>query len=118
VALVTGTNEPETELELVELRVMVWVTKAVLVEFDGPIGEPSVDEVESVPLLGRSLKLTVALVEEVTAPVPLKVLALLENEAEGDEVEFEEAMGDPEVADSEGEGAPQLTVPYPPPGGP
>jgi hypothetical protein len=117
--LVTGTNEPETELELVELRVMVWVTKAVLVEFDGPIGEPSVDEVDSVPLLGRSLKLTeieVALVE-VVVPVPLKVLPLLENEAEGDEVEFDEAMGDPEVADSEGIGAPQLTLSYPP-GGP
>jgi hypothetical protein len=104
---VTGTKEPETELELVELRVMVWVTKAVLVEFDGPMGEPSVDEVESVPLLGRSLKLTVALVE-VTVPVPLKVLPLLENEAEGDEVEFNELMGDPEIADSEGLGAPQL----------
>jgi hypothetical protein len=105
--LVTGTNEPETELELVELRVMVWVTKAVLVEFDGPIGEPSVDEVDSVPLLGRSLKLTVALVE-VIVPVPLKVLPLLENEAEGDEVEFNELMGDPEIADSEGLGTPQL----------
>jgi hypothetical protein len=90
---VTGTKEPETELELVELRVMVWVTKAVLVEL--------------VPLLGRSLKLTVALVE-VTVPVPLKVLPLLENEAEGDEVEFNELMGDPEIADSEGLGAPQL----------
>jgi hypothetical protein len=115
--LVTGTNEPETELD--ELRVMVCVMEAVRVDFDGPIGEPSVDEVDSVPLLGRSLKLTeieVALVE-VIVPVPLKVLPLLENEAEGDEVEFDEAMGDPEVADPEGIGAPQLTPPYPP-GGP
>jgi hypothetical protein len=44
VAFVTGTNEAETSL--VELRVMVWMMTAMLVEFDGPIGEPSVDEVE------------------------------------------------------------------------
>lgn len=67
----TGTSEPETEL--VELKVMVWVTKAVLVEFDAPMGEPSVDELESVPLLGRSLKLTVIVVPMVDVTLPVGV---------------------------------------------
>lgn len=84
------------------------------------MGEPSVDEVDCVPLLGRSLMLTVTVVPtvEVTLPVGMYVLPVLEIEAEGDEVEFEGLMGDPEVADSDGIGAPQLTVPCPCPGGP
>lgn len=67
-ALVTGTMEPETET--VELTVTVWVSVPVLVESEGVIGEPSVDEVEAVPFLGRLLKLAeMAELEEVTLPV-------------------------------------------------
>ena len=97
---VTGTIEPETEL--VVLSVMVWVTTVVLVELEGPTGEPSVDEVDSVPLLGPLLKLTlmVVAVVVVTLPVP--------NEAE---VEFDGPMGDPDVTEPEGLGTPQLPVP-------
>lgn len=45
----------------------------MLVEFEGPTGEPSVDEVDSVPLLGLLVKLTVIVVavDEVTTPVPV-----------------------------------------------
>jgi hypothetical protein len=57
--------------------------KAVLVEFE-PTGEPSVEEVVKVPLPGRSLKLTVIVVARVEV-----TLRVLENEAEGDEVEFD-----------------------------
>jgi hypothetical protein len=89
VELVTGTIEAETEL--VVLSVMVWVTTVVLVEFEGPTGEPSVDEVESVPLLGLLVKLTLTevVVTVTTLPVP--------NEEEEEEVEFDGPMGDPDV---------------------
>lgn len=72
VALVTGTIEPETEI--VELRVTVWVVVPVLVESEGVTGEPSVDEVETVPFLGMLLKLaeTVVLLE-VTLPIGLQL---------------------------------------------
>ena len=84
---------------------MVWVTTVVLVEFEGPTGEPSVEEVESVPLLGLLVKLTLMLVvvTVVTLPVP--------NEAEEEEVEFDGTMGDPDVTEAEGLGTPQLPVP-------
>ena len=99
----TGTIEPEAEL--VVLWVMVWVTTVVLVEFEGPTGEPSVEEVESVPLLGLLVKLTLILVvvTVVTLPVP--------NDAEEEEVEFDGPMGDPDVAEAGGLGTPQLPVP-------
>lgn len=99
---------------------MILVRTGRLVEFDGPIGKPSVDEVDWVPLLGRSLMLTVTVVPivEVTLPVGMYVLLLLVIEAEGDEVEFEGLMGEPEVADPDELGAPQVTVPCPCPGGP
>ena len=103
VELVTGTMEAETEL--VVLSVMVWVTTVVLVEFEGPTGEPSVDEVESVPLLGLLVKLTLTevVVTVITLPVP--------NEEEEEEVEFDGPMGDPDVTEAEGLGTPQLPVP-------
>lgn len=84
---------------------MVWVTTVVLVEFEGPTGEPSVEEVESVPLLGPLVKLTLMLVvvTVVTVPVP--------NDAEEDEVEFDGPMEDPDVTEPEGLGTPQLPVP-------
>lgn len=99
----TGINDPEAEL--VELSVMVWVTTVVLVEFEGPTGEPSVEEVESVPLLGLLVKLTLMLVvvTVTTLPVP--------NGAEEEEVEFDGPMGDPDVTEAEGLGTPQLPVP-------
>lgn len=99
----TGTIEPETELDL--LSVMVWVTTVVLVEFEGPTGEPSVEEVESVPLLGLLVKLMLMLVvvTVTTLPVP--------NGAEEEEVEFDGPMGDPDVTEAEGLGTPQLPVP-------
>jgi hypothetical protein len=57
----------------VELNVTVSVTTAVLAESEPePVaGEPSVDELETVPFLGRSLKLALMLAElgEVTLPV-------------------------------------------------
>jgi hypothetical protein len=101
--LVTGTIEAETEL--VVLSVMVWVTTVVLVEFEGPTGDPSVDEVESVPLLGLLVKLTLTevVVMVITLPVP--------NEEEEEEVEFDGPMGDPDVTEAEGLGTPQLPVP-------
>ena len=84
---------------------MVWVTTVVLVELEGPTGEPSVDEVESVPLLGLLVKLTLMLVvvTVVTLPVP--------NEAEEEEVEFDSPTGDPDVMEAEGLGTPQPPVP-------
>ena len=84
---------------------MVWVTTVVLVEFEGPTGEPSVEEVESVPLLGLLVKLTLMLVvvTVVTLPIP--------NEAEEEEVEFDGPMGDPDVTEADGLGTPQLPVP-------
>ena len=99
----TGTIEPETEL--VVLWVMVWVTTVVLVEFEGPTGEPSVEEVESVPPLGLLVKLTLMLVvvTVVTLPVP--------NGVEEEEVEFDSPIGDPDVTEPEGLGTPQLPVP-------
>lgn len=99
----TGTIEAETEL--VVLSVMVWVTTVVLVEFEGPTGDPSVDEVESVPLLGLLVKLTLTevVVMVITLPVP--------NEEEEEEVEFDGPMGDPDVTEAEGLGTPQLPVP-------
>lgn len=53
VALVIGTGETETEL--VELEVMVREVAVLLEESEGETGETSVDEVESVPLLGPLL---------------------------------------------------------------
>lgn len=64
-----GTNEPDgdsdslkvsVELLLVDdeaeaVKVMVWVTRAVLVDSDGMTGDPSVEDVEPVPFLGRLL---------------------------------------------------------------
>lgn len=84
---------------------MVWVTTVVLVEFEGPTGEASVKEVESVPLLGLLVKLAlmIVVVTVVTLPVP--------NEAEEEEVEFDGPMGDPDVTEAEGLGTPQLPVP-------
>jgi hypothetical protein len=84
---------------------MVCVTTVVLVEFEGPTGEPSVEGVESVPLLGPLVKLTLILVvvTVVTVPVP--------NDAEEDEVEFDGPIGDPDVTELEGLGTPQLPVP-------
>jgi hypothetical protein len=84
---------------------MVWVTTVVLVEFEGPTGEPSVEEIESVPLLGLLVKLTLMLVvvTVVTLPIP--------NEAEEEEVEFDGPMGDPDVTEADGLGTPQLPVP-------
>lgn len=99
----TGTIEPETELDV--LSVMVWVTTVVLVEFEGPTGEPSVEEVESVPLLGLLVKLTLMLVE-VTV-----ITLLVPTGAEEEEVEFDGPMGDPDVTEAEGLGTPQLPVP-------
>jgi hypothetical protein len=77
----------------------------VLVEFEGPTGEPSVDEVESVPLLGLLVKLTLTevVVTVTTLPVP--------NEEEEEGVEFDGPMGDPDVTEAEGLGTPQLPVP-------
>ena len=102
VALVTGTGDPE--MELVEFNVTVWVRTEVLVEPEAVTGEPSVDEVESVPLLGPLLKLTVTVVARVVVIVPVLV-------GKGAEVEFEGPMGDPEVTEPEGTGGPQLPVP-------
>ena len=84
---------------------MVWVTTVVLVEFEGPTGEPSVEEVEPVPLLGPLVKLTLMLVvvTVVTPPVP--------NEVEEEEVECDGPIGDPDVTEPEGLGTPQLPVP-------
>lgn len=70
VVLVTGTTEPETER--VELRVVIWVMTMVLVELEGPTGEPSVDEVESVPLLEILLKLTVTVVALLAVTMPVE----------------------------------------------
>ena len=96
----TGTNEPETEL--VVLSVIVWVTTVVLVELEIPTGEPSVDEVDSVPLLGPLLKLTLMVVAVVVVMLPVP---------NGAEVEFDGPMGDPDVTEPEGLGTPQLPVP-------
>jgi hypothetical protein len=89
--------------------VIVSVTTVVLVEFEGPTGEPSVDEVESVPLLGLLVKLTgtVVAVDVVT----ILVLTPVDSETGGEEVGFEGLMGDPEVTEPEGRGMPQLPPP-------
>jgi hypothetical protein len=89
--------------------VVVWVTTVVLVEFEGPTGEPSVDEVESVPLLGLLVKLTVTVVA--VDVVLTLVLTPVESEAEGEEVEFDGPMGDPDVTEPEGIGTLQLPPP-------
>lgn len=103
VALVTGTGDPE--MELVVFKVTVWVmTEVLVVESDPVTGEPSVDDVESVPLLGPLLKLTVIVVALVVVIVPVDV-------GKGAEVEFDGPMGDPEVKELEGTGGPQLPVP-------
>lgn len=52
-AFVTGTSEPDTEG--VMLTVTVWVIISVRVDCDCVTGDPSVDDVESVPFLGRLL---------------------------------------------------------------
>ena len=83
---------------------MVWVTTVVLVEFEGPTGEPSVEEVESVPLLGLLVKLTL------TELVVIVIMLPVPNEVEEEEVEFNGPMGDPDVKEAEGLGTPQLPV--------
>lgn len=102
---VTSGGEPDTEV--VKLSVRVAVVVPVLVELDGATGEPSVREVESVPVLGRLLKLALSDAEEVvlTGAVPKLV------EADEEEVELAGLMGDPEVTDPDGMGGPQLPVP-------
>ena len=88
---------------------IVWVTTVVLVEFEGSTGEPSVDEVESVPLLGLLVKLTVTVVA--VDVVTTLVLTPVDSETEGEEVEFEGPIGDPDVTEPEGRGMPQLPPP-------
>ena len=83
---------------------MVWVTTVVLVEFEGPRGEPSVEEVESVPLLGLLVKLTL------TELVVIVIMLPVPNEVEEEEVEFDGPMEDPDVKEAEGLGTPQLPV--------
>lgn len=103
VALVIGTIE--TEAELVVLSVMVWVTTVVLVEFEGLTGEPSVEEVESVPLLGLLVKLTLTEVVVIVVTLPVS------NDEAEEKVELDGPMGTPDVTDAEGLGTPQLPVP-------